>query len=35
MTLLSRYARKDDVVVGSVMSARMHKGTEKMLGMFC
>ncbi|HGO1471420.1 TPA: amino acid adenylation domain-containing protein [Staphylococcus aureus] len=34
MTLLSRYARKDDVVVGSVMSARMHKGTEQMLGMF-
>lgn len=29
MTLLSRYARKDDVVVGSVMSARMHKARSK------
>lgn len=34
MVLLSKYSRQEDIVVGSVMSARTHPDTEKMLGMF-
>lgn len=34
MVLLGKYARKEDITVGSVMSARMHSDTERMLGMF-
>ncbi|KMR64898.1 hypothetical protein EY01_15195, partial [Staphylococcus aureus] len=34
MTFLRRYARKDDVVDGSVMSAHWYKRREQMLGMF-
>ncbi|NWK83473.1 amino acid adenylation domain-containing protein [Staphylococcus sp. GSSP0090] len=34
MVLLSKYSRQQDIVVGSVISARTHKDTESMLGMF-
>lgn len=34
MVLISKYARQDDIVVGSPVSARTHKDTESMLGMF-
>lgn len=34
MILLSKYARQDDIVVGSPISGRTHKDTEKMLGVF-
>ena len=34
MILISKYARQDDIVVGSPVSARTHKDTESMLGMF-
>lgn len=34
IVLLSKYSRQEDIVMGSVMSARTHPDTEKMLGMF-
>ncbi len=34
MILLSKYARQEDIVVGSPVSGRIHKDTEKMLGVF-
>ena len=34
MILLKKYSRQDDVIVGSPISGRTHKDTEKMLGMF-
>ena len=34
MILLSKYSRQEDVVIGSPISARTHKDTESMLGMF-
>ncbi len=34
MVMLSRYSRQDDIVIGSPISGRTHKDTEKMLGMF-
>lgn len=34
MVLLSRYSRQDDIVVGSPVSGRVHRDTEKMLGLF-
>ncbi|WP_077299180.1 non-ribosomal peptide synthetase [Virgibacillus pantothenticus] len=34
MITLSKYARQEDIVVGSPISGRMHKDTENMMGMF-
>ena len=34
MILLSKYTRQEDIVVGSPISGRTHKDTEKMLGVF-
>ncbi|SFS08509.1 non-ribosomal peptide synthetase, partial [Anaeromicropila populeti] len=34
MVLLEKYSRQSDVVVGTSISGRTHKDTEKMLGMF-
>ena len=34
MVTLSKYSRQEDIVIGSPISARTHKDTEKMLGMF-
>jgi len=34
MALLGRYARQEDVVIGSPYSGRVHRDTESMLGMF-
>ncbi|MBA8760021.1 hypothetical protein GWK87_06885 [Staphylococcus schleiferi subsp. coagulans] len=34
MVLLSQYSRQEEIVLGSVMSARTHPDTEWMLGMF-
>lgn len=34
MVLLSQYSRQEEIVLGSVMSARTHPDTERMLGMF-
>ncbi|MEJ7495935.1 condensation domain-containing protein, partial [Staphylococcus pasteuri] len=34
MVLLHKYSRQDDIVIGSVISARTHHDTENMLGMF-
>ena len=34
MIILSKYSRQEDIVIGSPISARVHKDTEKMLGMF-
>ena len=34
MVLLHKYSRQDDIVIGSVISARTHRDTENMLGMF-
>lgn len=34
MILLSKYSRQEEIVLGSVMSARTHPDTERMLGMF-
>lgn len=34
MLLLSKYTQTEDIVVGSVISARTHRDTENMLGMF-
>lgn len=34
MVMLSKYSGQEDIVMGSVMSARTHPDTEKMLGMF-
>lgn len=34
MVLLHKYTRQDDIVIGSVISARTHRDTENMLGMF-
>ncbi|MEE1282891.1 MAG: amino acid adenylation domain-containing protein, partial [Acutalibacteraceae bacterium] len=34
MIMLSKYSRQEDIVVGSPISGRTHKDTEKMLGMF-
>lgn len=34
MVLMSRYSRQEDIVIGSPISARTHKDTENMLGMF-
>ncbi|OPA72773.1 hypothetical protein BVG16_32275, partial [Paenibacillus selenitireducens] len=34
MILLCKYSRQEDIVIGSPISARTHKDTEGMLGMF-
>ncbi|WP_233152567.1 condensation domain-containing protein, partial [Bacillus mycoides] len=34
MILLEKYSRHEDIVIGSPISARTHKDTENMLGMF-
>ncbi|MEF7638814.1 condensation domain-containing protein, partial [Bacillus thuringiensis] len=34
MILLEKYSRQEDIVIGSPISARTHKDTENMLGMF-
>ncbi|KEK18741.1 condensation domain-containing protein, partial [Bacillus gaemokensis] len=34
MILLGKYSRQEDIVIGSPISARTHKDTENMLGMF-
>ena len=34
MVLLGMYANQEDVIIGSPISGRTHKDTEKMLGMF-
>ncbi len=34
MILLGKYSKQDDIVIGSPISARTHKDTEKMMGMF-
>lgn len=34
MILLSKYSRQEDIIIGSPISARTHKDTESMLGMF-
>jgi amino acid adenylation domain-containing protein/non-ribosomal peptide synthase protein (TIGR01720 family) len=34
MILLSKYSRQDTIVIGSPISGRIHKDTEKMLGVF-
>ncbi|MFA9421934.1 MAG: amino acid adenylation domain-containing protein [Sedimentibacter sp.] len=34
MVLLSKYSRQEDIVIGSPISGRIHRDTEKMLGMF-
>ncbi|MEE1282065.1 MAG: amino acid adenylation domain-containing protein, partial [Acutalibacteraceae bacterium] len=34
MVMLSKYSRQEDIVIGSPISGRTHKDTEKMLGMF-
>ncbi|MCQ2515114.1 MAG: amino acid adenylation domain-containing protein, partial [Ruminococcus sp.] len=34
MIMLSKYSRQEDIVIGSPISGRTHKDTEKMLGMF-
>ena len=34
MVTLSKYSRQDDIVIGSPISGRTHRDTEKMLGMF-
>ncbi|MDK8169089.1 condensation domain-containing protein, partial [Staphylococcus warneri] len=34
MVLLHKYTRQDDIAIGSVISARTHRDTENMLGMF-
>ena len=34
MVLLSKYSRQEEIVIGSPVSARTHKDTEEMLGMF-
>jgi amino acid adenylation domain-containing protein/non-ribosomal peptide synthase protein (TIGR01720 family) len=34
MTLLSKYSRQEDIVIGCPISGRIHKDTEKMLGIF-
>ncbi|MBQ6160298.1 MAG: AMP-binding protein [Oscillospiraceae bacterium] len=34
MILLSKYSRQEDIVVGSPITGRIHRDTEKMLGMF-
>lgn len=34
MVLLGKYSRQEDIVVGSPISCRIHKDTERMIGMF-
>lgn len=34
MVTLSKYSRQEDIVIGSPISGRTHRDTEKMLGMF-
>ncbi|MCQ2515112.1 MAG: amino acid adenylation domain-containing protein, partial [Ruminococcus sp.] len=34
MVMLSKYSRQEDIVIGSPISGRTHKDTEKILGMF-
>ncbi|WP_212982058.1 non-ribosomal peptide synthetase, partial [Bacillus paramobilis] len=34
MILLGKYSRQQDIIIGSPISARTHKDTENMLGMF-
>ncbi|MBQ1188987.1 MAG: AMP-binding protein, partial [Lachnospiraceae bacterium] len=34
MVTLSKYSRQEDIVIGSPISGRTHKDTERMLGMF-
>ncbi|MGG1878423.1 amino acid adenylation domain-containing protein, partial [Paenibacillus cisolokensis] len=34
MTLLSKYSRQEDIIVGSPVSGRLHHDTENMVGMF-
>ncbi|MCG3399240.1 non-ribosomal peptide synthetase [Staphylococcus massiliensis] len=34
MTLLHKYSKQEDIVIGSPISGRTHKDTETMLGMF-
>ena len=34
MVTMSKYSRQEDIVIGSPISGRTHKGTEGMLGMF-
>ncbi|MBQ1467882.1 MAG: AMP-binding protein, partial [Solobacterium sp.] len=34
MVLLGKYSRQEDIVIGTPISGRTHKDTEKMLGMF-
>ena len=34
MVLLSKYSRQEDIIVGTTISGRTHKDTEKMMGMF-
>jgi len=34
MVMLSKYSRQEDVVIGSPISGRTHRDTEKMIGMF-
>ena len=34
MALLAKYSRQDDILIGSPIAGRVHKNTEKMLGMF-
>ncbi|MBR6825426.1 MAG: amino acid adenylation domain-containing protein, partial [Oscillospiraceae bacterium] len=34
MILLSKYARQEDIVLGSAYSGRLHRDTEAMMGMF-
>ncbi len=34
MIVLSKYSKQEDIVIGSPISARTHKDTESMLGMF-
>ncbi|MEE1280856.1 MAG: amino acid adenylation domain-containing protein, partial [Acutalibacteraceae bacterium] len=34
MIMLGKYSRQEDIVIGSPISGRTHKDTEKMLGMF-
>ncbi|MGM9978309.1 MAG: amino acid adenylation domain-containing protein, partial [Clostridium sp.] len=32
--MLSKYSRQEDIIIGSPISGRMHKDTEKIIGMF-
>lgn len=34
MILLSRYARQEEIIIGTPISGRVHRDTENMLGMF-